>query len=110
MTASRYCASSSSRKGKGSPSGPWPGPVFSIFLGSAPTKLYLPIVSELAALSNRKEYLALDLAEILRYASVGVNISAGMVAHNGTRFGGFEEFLDAESISCTVSNDGCMFS
>ena len=91
----------------------------------APTKLYLPIVSELAALSNRKEYPAshlrflssyskilhdpTDLAEILRYASVGVNISAGMVAHIGTRFGGFEEFSDAESTSCTVSNEGCMF-
>lgn len=77
----------------------------------APTKLYLPIVSELAALSNRKEYWALalrllssystkfhiptDLAEILRYASVGVIISADMVAHIGTRFGGFEESLDA---------------
>ena len=66
------------------------------------------MVSELAALSNKKEYLAsdleslnsyssilqdpTDLAEILRYASVGVNISAGIVAHIGTRFGGFEEF------------------
>ena len=83
------------------------------------------MVSELAALSNRKEYSALDLehlsgyatmlhdptnlAEILRYASVGVNISADMVAHNGIRFGGYEDFLYAESISCTVSNDGCMF-
>ena len=67
------------------------------------------MVSELAALSNKKEYLAsdlkflsrysailqdfTDLAEILRYARVGVNISAGIVAHIGTRFGGFEEFL-----------------
>ena len=67
------------------------------------------MVSELAALSNKKEYLAsdlkllsiypvtlqdpTDLAEILRYASVGVNISAGIVAHIGTIFGGFEEFL-----------------
>ena len=67
------------------------------------------MVSELAALSNKKEYLASDLkplssysgvlqdptdfAEILRYANVGVNISAGIVAHIGTRFGGFEEFL-----------------
>ena len=67
------------------------------------------MVSELAALSNKKEYLAsdlrslsgysgvlqdpTDLAEILRYASVGVNISAGIVAHIGTRFGVFEEFL-----------------
>ena len=67
------------------------------------------MVSELAALSNKKEYLAsdleflsnysailqdlTDLAEILRYASVGVNISAGIVAHIGTRFGGFGEFL-----------------
>lgn len=90
----------------------------------APTKLYLPIVSALAALSNRKEYLAsdltllscysgtfrnpTDLAEILRYARVGVNISAGMVAHIGTRFGGFEELLDAESTSCTVPSNGCM--
>ena len=83
------------------------------------------MVSELAALSKRKEYSALDLehlsryaiilcdptdlAEILRYASVGVNVSADMVAHNGIRLGGFEDFLYAESISCTVSNDGCMF-
>ena len=88
----------------------------------APIKLYLPIVSALAALSNRKEYSAFDLtllgsyspkfnnptdlAEILRYASVGVNISAGMVAHIGTRFGGFEEFLDADITSCMVCNDG----
>ena len=50
-----------------------------------------------------------DLAEILRYASVGVNISAGMVAHIGTRFGGSEEFSNAESTSCTVSSDGCIF-
>lgn len=49
-----------------------------------------------------------DLAEILRYANVGVNISAGMVAHIGTRFGGFEDFLNAESTSCTVANDGCI--
>ena len=67
------------------------------------------MVSELAALSNKKEYLAsdleslssypailqdaTDLAEILRYASVGVNTSAGIVAHIGTMFGGFEESL-----------------
>ena len=83
------------------------------------------MVSELAALSKRKEYSALDLehlsgyatilcgptnlADILRYASVGVNVSADMVAHNGIRFGGFEDLLYAESISCTVSNDGSMF-
>ena len=83
------------------------------------------MVSELAALSKRKEYSALDLehlsgyatilcdptdlADILRYASVGVNVSADMVAHNGIRFGGFEDFLYAESTSCTVSNDGCIF-
>lgn len=83
------------------------------------------MVSELAALSNRKEYSALDLvvfssypttlhaptdlAEILRYASAGVRTSADIVAHIGTRFGGFEEFWDVESTSCTVSNEGCMF-
>ena len=35
-------------------------------------------------------------------------MSAGMVAHTGTRFGGFGELMDALSISCTVSRDGCM--
>ena len=35
----------------------------------APTKLYLPIVSELAALSNRKEYLASDLKFLSRYTT-----------------------------------------
>ena len=34
MTASRYWASSASRIGSGSLSGPWPGPVLRIFLGS----------------------------------------------------------------------------
>ena len=37
-------------------------------------------------------------------------MSADMVAHIGTMFGGFDRFLDADSTSCTVSNDGCMFS
>ena len=36
-------------------------------------------------------------------------MSAGMVAHIGTRFGGFEEVSYAESTSFTVRNDGCMF-
>ncbi len=35
-------------------------------------------------------------------------MSAGIVAQTGTRFGGFGELLDAASISCTVSRDGCM--
>ena len=35
-------------------------------------------------------------------------MSAGIVAHTGTRFGGFGELLDASSISCTVSSDGSM--
>ena len=35
-------------------------------------------------------------------------MSAGIVAHTGTRFGGFGALLDASSISCTVSSDGCM--
>ena len=35
-------------------------------------------------------------------------MSAGIVAHTGTRFGGFGELLDAASISCTVSSDGCI--
>ena len=46
------------------------------------------------------------LAEILRYASVGVRMSAGMVAHIGTRFGGFGELLEASSTCCTVSRVG----
>ena len=35
-------------------------------------------------------------------------MSAGIVAHTGTRFGGFGELLDAARISCTVSSDGCI--
>ena len=35
-------------------------------------------------------------------------MSAGIVAHTGTRFGGFAELLEAASISCTVSSDGCI--
>lgn len=35
-------------------------------------------------------------------------MSAGIVAHTGTRFGGFGELLDASTISCTVSSDGSM--
>lgn len=81
----------------------------------APTKLYLPIVSELAALSNRNEYLELKLRRlskcssyisrgtycvaILRYAIVGVRTSAGMVAQIGTRFGGFGRSFVAASTS-----------
>lgn len=49
-----------------------------------------------------------DLADIFKYANVGVRISAGMVAHNGTRFGEFGKPFDTASISCTVSSDGCM--
>lgn len=48
-----------------------------------------------------------DLADILRYARVGVRISAGIVAHIGTRLGGFGELFDAARTSCTVSRDGC---
>ncbi len=82
------------------------------------------MVSELAALSKRNEYSALDLdilssnsdiitclsyfADILRYARVGVRISAGMVAHIGTRFGGLGEPFDVARTSCTVSKDGCI--
>lgn len=82
------------------------------------------MVSELAALSKRKEYSALDLdcsvesvgitagfpylVDILRYARVGVRISAGIVAHIGTRFGVFGESFDAVSTSCTTSKDGCI--
>lgn len=47
-----------------------------------------------------------DFAEILRYANVGVRTSAGIVAHIGTRFGGFGEPLDAARTSCTVSKEG----
>lgn len=36
-------------------------------------------------------------------------MSADIVAHIGTRFGGVEEFLYFESTSCTVSSEGCMF-
>lgn len=46
------------------------------------------------------------LADILRYAKVGVRISAGIVAHMGTRFGGFGSSFDAMSTSCTVLKDG----
>ena len=50
-----------------------------------------------------------NLAEILRYANVGVRISAGIVAHMGTRLGFFEDLLYVESTSLMVSNEGCMF-
>ena len=36
-------------------------------------------------------------------------MSADIVAHIGTRFGGLEEFLYVASTSCTVSNEGSMF-
>ncbi len=71
----------------------------------APTKLYRPIVSVVAALSKRKENLAFDLKppsidahrvsietycrDTLRYANVGVRVSAGIVAETGMRLGGF---------------------
>ena len=50
----------------------------------------------------------MHLAEIFRYANVGVRMSAGIVAHTGTIFGGFGELLDVASISCTVASDGCI--
>lgn len=74
MVATRNCESSSSRRGRGSHAGPWPGPVLRTLLGSvnrafisaslptvqyidvpAPTKLYLPIVSVVAALSYKND-------------------------------------------------------
>lgn len=53
---------------------------------------------------------ATHFAEILKYAMVGVSLSAGIVAHIGTTFGGFGEFLYDARISCTVSNEGCTLS
>jgi hypothetical protein len=72
--------------------------------GPAPTKLYLPIVSVVAALSKRNDSLDFDLpdsepgipsyesslahcAEILRYIEDGVRNSADTEAHIGTRLG-----------------------
>jgi hypothetical protein len=43
-----------------------------------------------------------------RYASVGVNRSAGMEAVMGSRFGGNWEFLDCEMTSRAVSSDGTL--
>ena len=94
------------------------------YFAPAPTKLYLPILAELAALSKRNEYSAprlsglqwsslslceskTDLDDILRYASAGVNISADMVAHNGTTFGGVATFSELSSTFLMVSKDGC---
>ena len=86
-----------------------------------PTKLYLPIVSVVEALSNKNDNLdsnltkirprflfqkKTDLAEIFRYASVGVKMSAGIVAHKGTRFGGFGRFSELARTCFTVSNEG----
>ena len=47
-----------------------------------------------------------DLAEIFRYASVGVKMSAGMVAHSGTIFGEFGAPSDSLRTRCMVSKDG----
>lgn len=92
--------------------------------GSAPTKLYRPIVSVVAALSNRKESLDLDLprrsvlgavgqnesrthfAETFRYMLDGVRNSAEMEEKTGTRLGGFGELTAAANTSRTVSMDG----
>ncbi len=49
-----------------------------------------------------------DLAAIFKYASVGVRISAGMVAHIGTRFGGFGQSFREPKTLYAVSNDGCI--
>ena len=91
----------------------------------APTKLYLPIVSVVSALSKRNEYSDFALllsqrgvpvlqharggtnfAEILRYASDGVRRSAGSEAYSGTRFGALGEPLERLRISWTVSREG----
>ena len=46
------------------------------------------------------------LADILRYANVGVRKSAGMVAHSGTRLGALGEPSDIDNTSPTSFNDG----
>jgi hypothetical protein len=96
----------------------------------APTKLYLPIVSIVAALSKRKESFVFDLclivnndiyspslhfwhrmthlARIFRYATEGVRRSAGMVAHRGTRFGGLGNWSDLSRTSRVTSRVGSM--
>lgn len=61
IVATLLFASSFSRLGRGSVSSPWPGPVLMTLRGSAPTKLYRPMVSVVAALSNKKESFDLDL-------------------------------------------------
>jgi len=105
--------------------------------GSAPIKLYRPIVSVVAALSKRNDSLDLDLrycgqrkadltviyvmplcaatcgmshtnfAVILRYMLEGVRNSAGMDEKIGTRFGGLGVLIAAASTSRTVSRGGC---
>ena len=88
--------------------------------GPAPTKLYLPIVSVVAALSNRNDSLDFDLphgepripvqgvslahcAEILRYIDDGVRNSADTEAHIGTRFGLVADVDVSLRSCCTVS-------
>lgn len=79
--ATRLFASSASRRGNGSVSSPWPGPVLMTLRGSrsfllaalpgnrilkyrpAPTKLYRPIVSVVPALSKRNDSLDSDLSQ-----------------------------------------------
>lgn len=76
-----------------------------IFLGPAPTKLYLPTLS-VAALSNRKEYSDLECADILRYASEGLMRSEGISAKTGTRLGGLGVPAAFNRISRMVSREG----
>ena len=92
--------------------------------GPAPTKLYLPIVSVVAALSNRNESLDFDLpdsepaiparglgpahcAETLRYIEDGVRNSADTEAHIGTRLGLVADVDASLRSCCTVSILGC---
>ena len=66
----------------------------------------------LVSFSLQTSILALgtNVADSLRYARVGVRMSAGMVAHIGTMLGGLgESFKDART-RWIVSKDGCIFS
>jgi len=83
----------------------WPN-VAQLRYWPAPIKLYRPIVSVVAALSNKKDNLDFAFAEILRYMLDGVRNSAGMEAKTGTRLGGLGDVTAAARIWRTVSSEG----
>ena len=107
MSATRLFANSWSRRGRGSASRPCLEPDSRILRGSVPMKLYLAIVSVVAADSNRKEYFDSDLPRSFRYIADGVRNSDEMEAQSGMRDGGLSSFLDDSTRLATCSSDGC---